>query len=176
MCNKISTTSDGGNAVMSNSTDEAVAVLESELEKIWLTLPDEVKDLGHGDISNGTGARGEYLATIMYAEGDARSLANDMMWGLVRLCEDESCDLYTIKASMEFFHDKANFMEFVALPHIASVIHGFATAVEEAETIAEVHRLASAGLSYANRVHMCLDAIFPWGLTTAFPRKDRPLF
>jgi hypothetical protein len=158
------------------TTDDVVATLQAELDEIWLTIPDEVRALGVGDVPIGTGARGQYLATVMYAEGEARSLANDLMWAVIRLAENPASDLGTIKALMEIVHDKANFFEFVALPHAASVIHQYAAGVESADDLAQVHRLASAGLSYANRLHMCLDAVFPWAMTNAFPRKDRPLF
>jgi len=33
--------------------------------------------------------------------------------------------------------------------------------------------LTAAALSYANRIHMWIDFVFPWGVTNGFPRPER---
>jgi hypothetical protein len=37
----------------------------------------------------------------------------------------------------------------------------------------EFSELTAAALSYANRIHMWIDFVFPWGVTNGFPRPER---
>lgn len=159
---------------MSNAVDEMIATLEAEREAIWLTIPDEVAALGRGEVPRGTGARGQYLSTLMFAEGEARTLSDEMLWGLIQVCEIETSDLATLQSIIkQIIGYKADFFDFVGLPHAASVIHQFVEVAEGTESLADLHRLCSAAISYANRLHMTIDAVYPWALGNAFPRKDR---
>lgn len=159
---------------MSNAVDEMVATLEAEREAIWLTIPDEVAALGRGEVPRGTGARGQYLSTLMFAEGEARTLSDEMLWGLIQVCEIETSDLATLQSIIkQIIGYKADFFDFVGLPHAASVIHQVVEVAMGVESLAELHRLCSAAISYANRLHMTIDAVYPWALGNAFPRKDR---
>ncbi|MBB5163227.1 hypothetical protein [Mycobacterium sp. AZCC_0083] len=159
---------------MSVAVDEMIATLEAEREAIWLTIPDEVSALGRGEVPRGTGARGQYLSTLMFAEGEARTLSDEMLWGLIQVCEIESSDLATLQSIIrQIIGYKADFFDFVGLPHAASVIHKFVEVAGSTESLDDLHRLCSAAISYANRLHMTVDAVYPWALGNAFPRKDR---
>jgi hypothetical protein len=159
---------------MSNAVDEMIATLEAEREAIWLTIPDEVAALGRGEVPRGTGARGQYLSTLMFAEGEARTLSDEMLWGLIQVCEIETSDLATLQSIIkQIIGYKADFFDFVGLPHAASVIHEVVEVALSVESLADLHRLLSAAISYANRLHMTIDAVYPWALGNAFPRKDR---
>jgi hypothetical protein len=159
---------------MSNAVDEMIATLEAEREAIWLTIPDEVAALGRGEVPRGTGARGQYLSTLMFAEGEARTLSDEMLWGLIQVCEIETSDLATLQSIIkQIIGYKADFFDFVGLPHAASVIHEVVEVALGVESLADLHRLLSAAISYANRLHMTIDAVYPWALGNAFPRKDR---
>ncbi len=157
-----------------SAVDDMIATLESEREAIWLTIPDEVAALGRGEVPRGTGARGQYLSTLMFAEGEARTLADEMLWGLLQVAEKESSDLATLQSIIaEIIGYKADFFDFVGLPHAAAVIHRYVEVACAVETLADLRRLTSAAISYANRLHMTVDAVYPWALGNAFPRKDR---
>ena len=159
---------------MSESVDEMIATLESEREAIWLTIPAEVAALGRGEVPRGTGARGQYLSTLMFAEGEARTLSDEMLWGIIQVCEDATSDLATLQSIIrQIIGYKADFFDFVGLPHAASVIHKYVDAACAARSLEDLHRLSSAAISYANRLHMTVDAVYPWALGNAFPRKDR---
>ncbi|SNQ45814.1 conserved hypothetical protein [Frankia canadensis] len=159
---------------MSNTVDDMIAVLEAEREAIWLTIPDEVAALGRGEVPRGTGARGQYLSTLMFAEGEARTLSDEMLWGVIQVCEIETSDLATLQSIIkQIIGYKADFFDFVGLPHAASLIHAYVAAACAAESLQDLHRLTSAAISYANRLHMTVDAVYPWALGNAFPRKDR---
>ncbi|ODN71060.1 hypothetical protein [Methylobrevis pamukkalensis] len=153
---------------------EVIDELDAEREKIWLTCPDEVKDIGQGIVPRGTGSRGQYFSTLVFAEGEARTLADEMLWGIIQVCEKPDADLGTLKHVIsEIIGYKADFFDFVGLPHAAAMIHKYVAAAQECGTLDELKALSSACLTYANRVHMWVDAVFPWGLGNAFKRVDR---
>ena len=161
---------------MSEAVDDLIAVFEREREAIWLTVPDEVAALGRGEVPRGTGARGQYLSTLMFAEGEARTLADEMLWGLLQVAEIEKSDLPTLQSIIaQIIGYKANFFDFVGLPHAASLIHRYVEVACALDTLDDLRRLTAAAISYANRLHMTVDAVFPWALGNAFPRKDRAI-
>ena len=65
---------------------------------------------------------------------------------------------------------KADFLDFVGLPEAAAVFHQFVEAIQAAEGRGEFVELIDAALSYANRFHMWVDAVFPWGIANGFQR------
>jgi hypothetical protein len=156
------------------TVDEIVASLEAEREKIWLKAPEEVIAIGRGEIPRGTGSHGQYLSTLIFAEGEARTLADEMLWGFWRVAEAGEADLTTLRAlTMEIIDYKASFFDFNGLPHAASVIKSYVEGVQVCQDLDEFKRLTAAALSYANRIHMWIDFVFPWGVTNGFPRPDR---
>ncbi|MBD0734747.1 hypothetical protein [Streptomyces sp. CBMA29] len=154
--------------------DALIRELDAEREAIWFTVPEEVAALGRGEVPRGTGARGQYLSTLMFAEGEARTLADEMLWGLLQVAESDTADLGTLQAVIaEIIGYKADFFDFVGLPHAAALIHRYVAGACAVESLADLRRLTAAAISYANRLHMCVDAVYPWALGNAFPRKDR---
>ncbi|WP_138466130.1 hypothetical protein [Poseidonocella sp. HB161398] len=152
--------------------DEAIARFEAEREKIWFESPKDIEALGRGEVPRGTGARGQYLSTIIFAEGEARTFADEMLWGIIRVCEDTEADLKTLQALIDqIIGYKASFFDFVSIPSAAEMTRLYVDASKLCETTDDLNRLTQAALGYANRLHMWVDYILPWGLGNAFPRK-----
>ena len=156
------------------TTDEVIAALEKEREAIWLKAPQEVKDIGNGIVPRGTGSHGQYLSNLIFAEGEARTLADEMLWGLIQVAERPGTDLKTLQAVVsEIIAYKADFFDFVGLPQAAKLVHMYVEAAQKTTTTEEFIKLSGAALSYANRMHMWVDAVFPWGICNGFKRPDR---
>ncbi|TPE47718.1 hypothetical protein [Amaricoccus solimangrovi] len=155
------------------TVEEAIARFEAEREKIWMSSPEDVTALGQGIVPRRTGARGQYLSTIIFAEGEARTFADEMLWGIIRVCEDTTADLATLQALIDqIIGYKASFFDFVSLPSAAEMTRLYVEAAKLCETTDELARLSHAALGYANRLHMWVDYILPWGLGDAFRRKE----
>lgn len=155
------------------TTDEMIELLEREREAIWRTMPDEVAAIGRGEIPRGTGARGQYLSTLMFAEGEARTLADEMFWGLIEVCRQPGADLATLKMVIrQIIGYKADFFDFVGLPGAAATVHQYVAVADATTTLNELERLTGAALSWANRLHMWVDHVFPWGVGDGF-RKPK---
>jgi hypothetical protein len=155
------------------TVDEAIQRFESERERIWLKSPDDVAALGRGEVPRGTGSRGQYLSTIIFAEGETRTLADEMLWGIIRVGEDDpDVDLKTLQSIIkQIIGYKADFFDFVSLPEAAELTKLYVETALACTSVEELVRLTHAMLSYANRLHMWVDFILPWGLGDGFRRK-----
>lgn len=153
------------------SIDEAVALFEREREAIWLEQPEEIRVLAQGESPRGIGSRGQYLTPIMFAEGAARSLADETLWVIMLLCERPGIDLGTLKAVVsEMVGRKAGFFELFGLEHAATMVRTYVEVAECAGSAADLKRLTEAMIGYVNRVHVWIDAAFPWGVCSGYMR------
>ena len=64
-----------------------------------------------------------------------------------------------------------DFFDFVSLPEAAVITKIYVDTAMECTSVADLVRLTHAMLSYANRLHMCVDFILPWGVGDGFRRK-----
>lgn len=147
--------------------------LEAERERIWLSIPKDVNDLGQGIIPRMTGPKKQYFTSLLYADGEARTLADEILWGLIEISGKPEADLDTLKLVVTQIVDyKADFFDFVGLPLTCKWTHRYAEGARAAETLEEFAAVTGAALSYMNRVHMWIQSVFPWGIASAFPRAD----
>jgi Cucumopine synthase C-terminal helical bundle domain len=155
------------------SPTKVIQALNTERERIWLTCPSEVLDMGHGIMPRRTGSHGQYLSTLIFAEGEARTLSDEMLWGLLQVMGRGEADLGTVQAIIaEIVAYKADFFDFVGMPAAASLVHRYVAAAQECTNVEELEQLTSAALTYVNRLHMWVDAVFPWGVTNGFKRPE----
>jgi hypothetical protein len=155
------------------SIDEVVRALDEERDRIWLECPQEVRDMGQGIMPRRTGSHGQYLSTLIFAEGEARTLSDEMLWGMLQVMRRGGADLGTLQALIaEIVGYKGDFFDFVGMPRAGALVHRYVDAAQECTTIEELDRLSSAALTYVNRLHMWVDAVFPWGVSNGFKRPE----
>lgn len=153
------------------SLESAIALFESERDKIWLTAPEEITVLSRGTNPRGIGARGQYLTPIIFAESAARSLADGTLWSVIELCDREDLDLPTFKAVIgAMVGRKAGFFEMLGLQHVADMVEIYVDVAAEAQDKDDLRRVTVSMISYINRVHVWIDAAFPWGICNGFMR------
>jgi hypothetical protein len=152
--------------------DEAISKLEQEREAIWLDLPDEVAAISRGEIPRGTGSKGQYLATLIFAENELRTLSDEVLWYTWELAAVKGgADLATLQAIItSLVGYKADMFDFVGLPQSAALIQEYVAAVGECQNLDDFSRLTGAALTYVNRLHMWVDLVFPWGVCDGFKR------
>lgn len=157
---------------MSIVTD-VIAELDAERQRIWLECPTEISDMGRGYIPRRTGSHGQYLSTLMFAEGEARTLSDELLWGIIEVSETEDLELRTLQLLIrQIVGYKAAFFDFVGMPEAGAHISRYVEATQAAETIDEFLDVTRAAISYVNKVHMWVDAVFPWGVTNGFKRVE----
>lgn len=157
---------------MSIVTD-VIAELDAERERIWLDCPQEITNMGKGVIPRRTGTHGQYLTTLMFAESEARTLSDEYLWGIIEASEEKTLDLATLQIlTNQIVGYKAAFFDFVGMPEAGGFVSRYVEAAAAATTIEEFLALTRAAISYVNKVHMWVDAVFPWGVTNGFRRVD----
>ena len=155
------------------SVDEVIKELDEERERIWLTCPQEVTDMGRGIMPRRTGSHGQYLSTLIFAEGEARTLSDEMLWGMLQVIGRGEAELGTLQALIaEIVAYKAQFFDFVGMPAAGALVQRFVGAAQECTSLEELERLMGSALSYVNRLHMWVDAVFPWGVCNGFKRPE----
>jgi hypothetical protein len=150
-----------------------ITALEQERERIWLECPQEVIDMGRGIMPRRTGSHGQYLSTLIFAEGEARTLSDEMLWGMLEVMRRGEAELGTLQALIaEIVSYKAAFFDFVGMPQAGAMVTKYVEAAQECETVDELAALTAAAITYVNRLHMWVDAVFPWGVTNGFKRPE----
>jgi len=167
---QVPTTSKEERLELSIVTD-VIAELNAEREKIWLECPQEITNMGKGIIPRGTGSHGQYLSTLMFAESEARTLSDEVLWGIIEVSETNKLDLVTVQLLVnQIVGYKAAFFDFVGMPEAGSHVARYVEASNAATSMEEFLELTGAAISYVNKVHMWVDAVFPWGVTNGFKR------
>ncbi|MBM7331864.1 hypothetical protein JS562_55030 [Agrobacterium sp. S2] len=62
------------------SVAEVVDAIDTAREEIWDAPPQEVLNLGQGIVPMGTGAKNNYLSTLIFAENELRTLTDEILW------------------------------------------------------------------------------------------------
>jgi len=152
---------------------DVIAELNAEREKIWLDCPPEITNMGKGIIPRRTGTHGQYLSTLMFAESEARTLSDEYLWGIIEASEQNELDLATLQVlTNQIVGYKAAFFDFVGMPQAGHFVARYVEAAASATSVDEFLDLTRAAISYVNKVHMWVDAVFPWGVTNGFKRVD----
>lgn len=150
---------------------DVIAELNAERERIWLACPQEITDMGKGIIPRRTGSHGQYLSTLMFAESEARTLSDEVLWGIIEASETNILDLRTLQVLVDqIVGYKAAFFDFVGMPEAGGMVARYVEAANAATSLEEFLDLTRAAISYVNKVHMWVDAVFPWGVTNGFKR------
>jgi Cucumopine synthase C-terminal helical bundle domain len=154
-------------------TSDVIDELDAERERIWLHCPAEVSRLGKGIIPRRTGSHGQYLSTLMFAESEARTLSDEVLWGIIEVSESEPLDLRTVQLLIrQIVGYKASFFDFVGLPEAGALVARYVQAATDTDSMDDFLALTRAAISYVNKLHMWVDAVFPWGVTNGFKRVE----
>lgn len=157
-----------------SSVQEAIAAIDAAREQIWDAPPQEVLDLGSGIVPRGTGAKNNYLSTLIFAENELRTLTDEILWfAWVTATRNPDAQLRTLVLYMdEMGQYKANMNDYVGLPAGGEVLKTYVGGIRIATTLAEFADLTESAMTYFNRLHGWVDIVFPWGLVNGFHRVN----
>ncbi|MDR0432479.1 MAG: hypothetical protein LBH48_04095 [Bifidobacteriaceae bacterium] len=157
-----------------DSVAQAIDVIDQARDAIWERPPQEVLDLGEGIVPRGTGAKNNYLSTLIFAENELRTLTDEILWfAWVTATRNPTADLATLVLYMdEIGQYKANMFDYVGLPGGARVLKVYVGGLALATSLEEFAALTEAAMTYANRLHGWVDIVFPWGLVDGFKRTN----
>jgi len=156
------------------SVQEVIERIDAAREAIWEVPPQEVLDLANGIIPLGTGAKNNYLSTMIFAENELRTLTDEILWfAWATATRRPDLDLATLVAYMdEMGQYKANMNIYVGLPEGGAILKLYVGGIRRAQTMQEFADLTESVMTYMNRLHGWVDIAFPWGLVDGFKRVN----
>lgn len=156
------------------SVEAAIEHIVAAREAIWESPPQEVLDLMSGIVPRGTGAKNQYLSTMIFAENELRTLTDEILWfAWATATRNSDLDLKTLVAYMdEIGQYKANMNDYVGLPEAGEVMKVYVGGIRKATTMQEFADVTEAAMTYFNRLHGWVDIGFPWGLINGFKRVN----
>ncbi len=154
---------------------EIMDALDRERQAIWLEPPEEVCGIMRGDIPRGTGSKGQYLSTLIFAENELRTMTDEILWYMWELAAVKGgVNLESLQALTASLVDyKGHMFDYVGLPRTGAFVAQYVDGVRQCEDLEEFSKLTGAALSYLNRVHGWVDILFPWGICDGFRQKPR---
>lgn len=156
------------------SVQEVIDRIDAAREEIWEVPPQEVLNLAQGIVPLGTGAKNNYLSTMIFAENELRTLTDEILWfAWATATRHPELDLRTLVAYMdEMGQYKANMNIYVGLPEGGEILKLYVGGIRRAETMQEFADLTESVMTYMNRLHGWVDIAFPWGLVDGFKRVN----
>ncbi len=156
------------------SVGEVIREIDAARDAIWENPPQEVLDLASGIVPRGTGAKNNYLSTMIFAENELRTLTDEILWfAWATATRRPDLDLATLVAYMdEMGQYKANMCDYVGLPEGGEVMKLYVGGIRKAASMQEFADLTEAIMTYMNRLHGWVDIAFPWGLVDGFKRVN----
>lgn len=156
------------------SVEEVIDQIDAARDDIWELPPAEVLALGRGQVPMGTGAKNNYLSTLIFAENELRTLTDEILWfAWVTATRNQTADLATLVAYMdEMGQYKANMNDYVGLPEGCRILKLYVGGIRLATSLDEFARLTESAMTYFNRLHGWVDIVFPWGLVNGFQRTN----
>ncbi len=141
-------------------------------QEIWFNMPDEIKRISVGDIPRGTSVYNQYFTVLMFAEGEMRTLSDELLWHLRSTACQEEAELNTLLLfANSILTYKMEFLDFVGLTQSSELMKDYLECFPSIKTKAEFCEVTDELLVYVNRAHMWVDMVFPWGVSMGFQKK-----
>lgn len=154
---------------------QAKAIIEREIDRVWLGEPDEVQKIRWGVIESGAGSGQQSFSVLVHLEAYLMLVGADVMYRFLKVSQYEDMELATLnRMTREFLTGTFNVFEFMTdlgLTNMHEVGQMYSDALDTLSTKEEYVELTGAMMTYVVRMHRWIHFIFPWNLGVAFPHR-----
>jgi len=134
-----------------------------EIEKIWLEPPTELVAIHEGYIKSGAGSYNQYFSTLVFVNGEVRTLGYLALGGLLKACANPKISLSSLKELMiPFIRTCSEFLGYCGLETLNKFIERAIELTPTLRTKEEFMCLIGALTLYTNRLHGWSLHYFPW--------------
>lgn len=155
---------------------EVKALIEQEIDRIWLEEPPEIQKVRWGVIDSGAGTGQQSFTVLMHLEAYLMVVGGDVMSRFLKIAQYDDIQLPMInRITREFLVENFDLFEFFAdlgLPRMYEIGQKYSEALDTLETKEDYIQLTGAMQTYVNRMHRWGYFIFPWHLGVAFPHRS----
>ncbi|KAL3471432.1 hypothetical protein BJX99DRAFT_250447 [Aspergillus californicus] len=154
---------------------EVKAIIEKEIDRIWLEEPEEIRKIRWGIIDSGAGSGEQFFTVLVHLEAYLMVVGGDVMFRFLKIAQYEDVQLPTLnRITKEFLVNNFNIFEFLAdlgLARMYEIGQLYSEALDTLQTKEEFVQLTGSLQTYLNRMHRWSYFIFPWNLGVAFPHR-----
>jgi hypothetical protein len=154
---------------------EAKAIIEKEIDRVWLEEPTEIQKIRWGVIDSGAGSSEQSFSVLVHLEAYLMLVGADVMYRFLKVSQYEDMQLSTmVRITREFLTGTFNVFEFMTdlgLTNMYQIGQMYADALDTLETKEQYVELTGAMMTYVIRMHRWIHFIFPWNLGVAFPHR-----
>jgi Cucumopine synthase C-terminal helical bundle domain len=154
---------------------DAKAEIERQIERVWLTEPEEIQKIRWGVIDSGAGSGHQSFSVLVHLEAYLMLVGADVMYRFLKVSQYPDVELATLtRMTKEFLSGTFNVFEFMTdlgLTNMHEIGQAYADSMDTLKTKEEYVQLTGAMMTYVVRMHRWIHFIFPWNLGVAFPHR-----
>jgi len=154
---------------------EAKALIEKEIDRVWLQEPEEIQKIRWGIIDSGAGTGEQSFTVLVHLEAYLMLVGADVMYRFLKISQYDDMPLSTLnRMSREFLTGTFNVFEFMTdlgITNMHQLGQMYSDALDTLTSKEEYVQLTGAMMTYVVRMHRWIHYIFPWNLGVAFPHR-----
>jgi hypothetical protein len=154
---------------------EAKALIEKEIDRVWLREPEEIQKIRWGIIDSGAGTGEQSFTVLVHLVAYLMLVGADVMYRFLKISQYDDMPLSTLnRMSREFLTGTFNVFEFMTdlgITNMHQLGQMYSDALDTLTTKEEYVQLTGAMMTYVVRMHRWIHYIFPWNLGVAFPHR-----
>lgn len=153
-----------------------VAEIESNIDRIWLEEPAELRKVVAGVIDSGAGSGKQVFSVLVHLEAYLMIVSQDIIFRFQKTSLHDNIGLdQTVTTTREFLFGTFHifeFMEDLGLTGMHELGEKYNQALSLVTTKEEYRDLTAAMHTYIINLHQWTHLMFPWKLGVAFPHRS----
>jgi hypothetical protein len=153
-----------------------VAEFESNIDRIWLEEPPELRKVVAGVIESGAGSGKQVFSVLVHLEAYLMIVSQDIIFRFQKTSLHDNIDLeQLVTMTREFLFGTFHifeFMEDLGLTGMHELGEKYNKALDLISTKEEYRDLTGSLHTYIIKLHQWAHLLFPWKLGVAFPHRS----
>jgi hypothetical protein len=152
-----------------------VEEIESNLDRIWLEEPKDLRKVVNGVIASGAGSGKQVFSVLVHLEAYLMIVSQDILFRFMKSSSHENVGLDQIVGiTREFLFGTFHIFEFLedlGLEGMHDLGKKYDSALDTVRTKEEYRDLTASMHSYVIKLHQWTHLMFPWKLGVVFPHR-----
>jgi hypothetical protein len=152
------------------------AEIESNIDRIWLEEPAELRRVVAGVIESGAGSGQQVFSVLVHLEAYLMIVSQDIIFRFQKTSLHENIELeQMVTTTREFLFGTFHifeFMEDLGLAGMHELGEKYNKALSLVSTKEEYRDLTGSMHTYIIKLHQWIHLMFPWKLGVAFPHRS----